>query len=805
MQLFEQDSVCDLVCRGFSREEVLARCGVDPGYHGIAVRSELVGVDRVAYKIAYVREHLSDDELRAALTRYGRCELSKDELLGVLGISAGTSGKLIRVRDVFETLGLGDAFREVDRVRRLTDMQRGMVEAHGVDNPFKLDEFQQAATRTREWLYGGPYTLSSESTLAANARATFVEHLKDEQFRQDLQMKKVATWQQTLGVDHPMHSEAVRQRMHERLVERGLRNASGRMTKKMRQALSDGVKRSYAQGVVKPSGEVRPRKRHVMSDEERERASQRMRAWRAQLTPEEAAAYSEKTRATSRERFGVDHHSKTNEFRQKMSKYMSDPVNRERISQKREETFLARYGVPWASQSPEARARCAERMRDPAVQLHIREVAQSHGRTTTSSMEQHVYERLVEVFGEQDVCRQHMDERYPFACDFYVASRDLFIECNGMWTHGCCWFDEKDEACAARLETWQQRAETNKFYGNAVYTWSMLDVCKRTCARDHGLNYVVFWDGFSQAWWDADLWFSLGCPDGRDWEREYSWLVSRPELSPAFSLPERPQARLRSSVAAAMWANGHEFYRRELTMWRENGLTAHGRVRGALVANRVRYLGKSVDELTDVELLRGMGIAGFVRAHSHFDARTMFQVLQDIGARSVFDPCAGWGERLTFAAALGIVYNGVDVNPAVVEGQRRLIDAWQLTEAVVRCADAASFDASGIGHDAVIACPPYGATEIYSSQGAENLPEDEFARWWSAVVAHALAPCTRWFVLQTNQRMCEVFRTGIIATGFHQVRVVDLDVQASHMQRAGGRITRREHESVIVFEREVLS
>ena len=35
-----------------------------------------------------------------------------------------------------------------------------------------------------------------------------------------------------------------------------------------------------------------------------------------------------------------------------------------------------------------------------------------------------------------DVITQYKDDRYPFACDFYIPSLDLFIECNYHWTHG---------------------------------------------------------------------------------------------------------------------------------------------------------------------------------------------------------------------------------------------------------------------------------------------------------------------------------------------------------------------------------
>ena len=35
-----------------------------------------------------------------------------------------------------------------------------------------------------------------------------------------------------------------------------------------------------------------------------------------------------------------------------------------------------------------------------------------------------------------DVITQYKDDRYPFACNFYIPSLDLFIECNYHWTYG---------------------------------------------------------------------------------------------------------------------------------------------------------------------------------------------------------------------------------------------------------------------------------------------------------------------------------------------------------------------------------
>lgn len=46
----------------------------------------------------------------------------------------------------------------------------------------------------------------------------------------------------------------------------------------------------------------------------------------------------------------------------------------------------------------------------------------------TSSDEEVYYNYLLQHFEETDILRQYRDERYPFNCDFYIKSLDLFIE-----------------------------------------------------------------------------------------------------------------------------------------------------------------------------------------------------------------------------------------------------------------------------------------------------------------------------------------------------------------------------------------
>lgn len=154
-------------------------------------------------------------------------------------------------------------------------------------------------------------------------------------------------------------------------------------------------------------------------------------------------------------------------------------------------TNLKRYGYENFNQMPESKERISKMMLSPEIQLKINDTKRRNHTFNTSKPEEDSYALLCELFGADNVLRQYKSEKYPFNCDFYVRSDDIYIECNYSWTHGGHWFDENNNDDTLQLEVW--KSKKTAFYDQAINTWTIRDLNKRKYAVDNKLNYVVFW------------------------------------------------------------------------------------------------------------------------------------------------------------------------------------------------------------------------------------------------------------------------------------------------------------------------
>lgn len=114
-----------------------------------------------------------------------------------------------------------------------------------------------------------------------------------------------------------------------------------------------------------------------------------------------------------------------------------------------------------------------------------------------SMAEETVFSCLVSKFGRKDVFFQYglhpYDKRYPYPCDFYIKSLDLFIELHVHYSHGRHWFDENNPDDVLRLKNLSYSC-SNKVR-KSIDTWTVTDIKKRNKAKESGIRYLVFWDG----------------------------------------------------------------------------------------------------------------------------------------------------------------------------------------------------------------------------------------------------------------------------------------------------------------------
>lgn len=153
---------------------------------------------------------------------------------------------------------------------------------------------------------------------------------------------------------------------------------------------------------------------------------------------------------------------------------------------------------------PELRKKCSDQVKlahknDPTIVLRGIETKRVNGTFNVSAPEKEYYELLIQRYGEEDVFTQYnKDPRYPFACDFYIKSEDLFIELNIHPTHHTHPFNPDDEEDVRFLEVLQAR--NDQWSRNIVDVWTKRDYNKMQTAIKNNLNYkAVYENGYAES------------------------------------------------------------------------------------------------------------------------------------------------------------------------------------------------------------------------------------------------------------------------------------------------------------------
>lgn len=214
---------------------------------------------------------------------------------------------------------------------------------------------------------------------------------------------------------------------------------------------------------------------------------------------------------TCQERYGTDFWTQCDEGKEKLHEIMSSDEMQQKVKDGYNQKYgmhymqtkegrkkiraaipllkkgmIKKYGVPYPIFSDEERKSANEK---------AWRTKRINGTFNTSQPEETLYKLLCDYFGEDHVERQHKEARYPFHCDFYIDSEDLFIELNAHWSHGRHWFDQNNYDDLTKLNKWREKSRNkgSKYYHQAIHIWTERDLMKKRCAENSHLNYVVFW------------------------------------------------------------------------------------------------------------------------------------------------------------------------------------------------------------------------------------------------------------------------------------------------------------------------
>lgn len=344
------------------------------------------------------------------------------------------------------------------------ELCRNLLKQLGLNKTRK--EWLEATIKTNMKKYGVSSPMKSEQ-IKEKLRNTFIEKfgttspLKNEQLKEKMKQNNLKKY----GVSSPSKLDSVKQKQKETYIKKY--GVSSPMK-------SEKIKEKWRQNNLKKYGVSNPTKSEKIKEKARNTCIEQYGG----PSPACSKEITRKAVETSRRNHGGLYHSQTKEFQDNVK-----------------QICLERYGVDNWTKSEQYK----EMWKNEEYKNHRNqkcyETQKQHNTFHTSKSEEEMYQLLSEKF--PDVKRQYRDERYPFACDFYIPSKDLFIEYQGTWTHGGHPFDENNPEDLKIVEEWKRRSEElnfkgkkKNFYKMALYTWTDLDIRKRKYKNT--LNWIEF-------------------------------------------------------------------------------------------------------------------------------------------------------------------------------------------------------------------------------------------------------------------------------------------------------------------------
>lgn len=193
----------------------------------------------------------------------------------------------------------------------------------------------------------------------------------------------------------------------------------------------------------------------------------------------------QKIKNTNLKKFGVEFplqqlKKENSEIYQKISQTcinkfgVGSPLKNKEVREKIKQTNIQKYGVD-----------------NPLKNKEIWKKSQDNRQISSKSkLENNFLNYLKLKYESDDIITQYKSKEYPYYCDFYIKSINLYIEIQGHWTHNDHPFDINNLNDQLIMDIWRTKSLSDKYYKNALNTWTIKDVEKRNTAIQNNLNYL---------------------------------------------------------------------------------------------------------------------------------------------------------------------------------------------------------------------------------------------------------------------------------------------------------------------------
>jgi len=380
---------------------------------------------------------------------------------------------------------------------------------------------------------------------------------------------------------------------------------------------------------------------------------------------------------------------------------------REDIKEKKKKTTREKYGYDYATQAEE-------------IKQKVWETAKKHATFASSSEEQNLYEYLKNYF--PDIIHHYKSDDYPFNCDYYIPSEDLYIEYQGSLYHnGRAFFNtEEDQLDIQKFKEKSNERENilgkGSKYQAIIDTWTIGDVKKREWAEYKKLNYLEIFRYNNLIEVLNQILFYLDCKHNRNFYHiQDKKLLKCYEHYKNLKFIDDRVFDFKSVTPIIKHFQCQNFFKNEMEIFANDPIT-----RRRLIQNRIKYLNKKETELTPDDIITGFKKSGIYYGYSHFNPQWTNWFVNKYNIKTIYDPCGGWGHHLLGMLNCDkIIYN--DFSKSTVEGVQQIKDYFNIDNLEVHYGDGSEYIPEEV--DGWFMCPPYYNLEHYECGDFNSLDE----------------------------------------------------------------------------------